>query len=295
MKAEEKFQALPSFMQLTEKESQRLRRIRYLNPPRIIKSSCTSILSIIKLAVYNPVILNWCRTNPSIQKAWQVKLVETGKSPYYNYEFKQQNWLNSFDLLAGLTLVQEASKYKQQPATRLFILFIAMEKFHSYYATCFIADKSIEILNNTKDPEKFAKILTSMTKILNEFTFKHGTAGYLFGSKFYERITILLKKTEPDRAAQVMHLCYLYLLTASNLEPHSSAEMHNASVILDEKTTLLTSISELYEIKVSSSSNLFSSLTQYYQEKFHQFTKPIQEVAIQEAKQLASKNLSANP
>ena len=244
----------------------------------ILSLYCKTIVSVIKLAIYNPRVLQWCRQNTQVQKNWRRYL--NGFEKLLNNEFKSQKNLSDFDLLAGLVLTYESRRYRHEPAKQLVILFIAMEKFKACYAACFIADKSIEILENSQS--EINAVISSMTSILIQLCKHHGAPGYFIASQFYKSLTdFFLKDSELQRAAGAMHLCYRYLLTAANLEKSCDAEIHNATLSFD-----------LTRSQISFQKNILPNLTSTYKN----LIDPIAPLAEREAKGLALQwNRSCSP
>ena len=270
-----------AFLKLNQQELTALKQIRNLPKSKdgklelsdIILSKDTSMASIVKLSIYSPVILDWCRQNKRMQKTWKNGLDKLGKT--FDYKFVPQKKLPLFDLLAGLILASEQKAKK--PAEKMLISYIAMEKFHSFYATCFIADKCAALLeNNENDPEK---IIYSMSRILERFVITQGAPGYFIFGEFCQRIAdFFIAKGDDNRAAGALHLGYRYLATACFLGKDSSAEIQNAEIVFGAKHN---------RDSVSSSLEIFSAKQSSCRNHYSRFISPIEQTAREEAKALA--------
>lgn len=263
---------IPDSLKLNEKELETVKMIQGLsevNRDSTIKEtvlSSGSILTIIKLSIYSPLILDWCRQCK--QSIWKGSLA-TLEEKFFEYKFQPQQKIPVFDLLAGLVLAQESKN--KNPAEKIFILYVAMEKFYSFYATLFITDTVIPLLNE--------KVILSMTRILVEFALKQGAPGYFIFGLFCEHVASFFQKTDQARASNALYLSYHYLLTASFLEQYSQAEIHNAKPALDFKTSFP-------EISLSKKSIFVSKVDSFerHQSKAIQFTKVS---AYEEARRLS--------
>ncbi len=275
-----------TFLQLINHENKIINKINALPKEEtdkiedILLTDCGDMASIVRLAIYNPRIRQWCRLNQ--QSTWEEGLQELGQGAPFDYQFKGQKNLSAFDLLAGSILINESLKCEEQSVKHIFIL-LATELFHSFYATVLLTEHVLDQLKESKEE----KIIDFTTKILETTALIHGSPGYLLYSLFnYKLCEFFLKKELVTRAAAAMHLSYRFLLTAISLEKHCSAELSNA--LYGKNFPIL----EL-KPKEQKGGTLFSPIKSFYKNHYSDFIDPIDLAAQQEASRLAANWVSS--
>lgn len=262
-------------LQITQEEAEAMRIIS--STPKdpisnILDTYCKSIMSIIRLAIYNKTILEWCRTHNL--EEWKNSLNALGKFSSFDCEFKTPKKLPVFDLLAGTMLISEYLQ-EEKSVNQIVILYIAMDIFNSIHATCRIVEMTISLF------EKQDKIqISSMLKILEKNALIHGCPGFLLYSWFNERVGgFYLQKNLKKEAAAAIHLGYRFLLTSSKLEKECADELYNSTYGEPEKF--------FQKIDPHCGSQSFTSMIIKFEDNYQSFIPPIKISAEQKAATLS--------
>lgn len=276
------------FLQLSPDELKALHLIRQLPPTDekelrdILLTYCNNVAFFVRLAIYSPQVREWCRQN--LTQTWEKALKELSQGMTLNYQFQPQKKLSTFDLVAGLILMNESFLCEEQSDKETVFLFLAMDIFNSSHAAYFIADRALTKLQIQREE----KVITSMSKILERISAIHGSPGYLIFSFFtYQLAEFFLQNGSQKRAAGALHLCYQFLLTASKLEKHCAAELLNFSC--GSGQTLLKKLNKFLNIDKEPREIPFISLMDFYKKNYSTFIAPIEKAAEQASHQLAAR------
>ncbi len=214
-----------NILQITQEEASALRTLssRPKHPIKnILDTYCKSTMSIIRLAIYNKTILQWCRTHNL--KEWKNSLSELGKFSSFRCEFKTPRKLPVFDLLAGTMLINEYLQ-EEKLINQIVILYIAMDIFNSIHATCRIVEMTISLFEKQNEIQ-----IASMLKILEKNAWINGCPGFLLYSWFNEKVAgFYLQNKQENKAAAAIHLGYQFLLTSSYLAKECANELYNST------------------------------------------------------------------
>ncbi len=275
------------FLQLTTEELKIFRFISKVSPSQegkihhILFSYRKKVVSLVRLAIFNPWVRQWCRQN--LLSTWKQTLPLLNQRMGLSYQFKPQKKLSVFDLVAGSILLNEAFVYPEKSAEETLLLYLAMELFYSSQATYLITDRTLTTLRLTRNE----KLIVSMSRILENISNIHGALGYLIYSFFnYQVAVFFLENNEEQQAAGALYLCYQFLLTASKLEKNCSVELLNFSA--GNSTGLIKELNDNLKIDDRSNQIPFSQLMTFYKENYSQFIIPIEQAAEQTARQLAA-------
>lgn len=236
-----------AFLQLSEMEKKAIYSIRSLtnadqteeNVSKILlgsKPPFSDIHSYVRMAIYNQAIYKWC-----LNKKW--KKVTEDINKLFKYQFKPQNKIQVFEWIVSLHLDRIAKK-QTLPRQKIYILFLAMEKFNSFSAVCQISSIVVEFLESKNE-----NLIPNMVKNLEKCACLYGCPGYLIYSLFCFTVgKYFLQKSDEMTGSCWLSSGYTLLLVAYKLEKVCEAELSN--IVMGKSLRFLSPFSQVLGAKI---------------------------------------------